>query len=145
PILILKIAIWSAFLWFVIALSFWATARAYLTEFPLPNVFLIMIVLAIGIAVPTPGGVGSYHLACKIGLTRFFGVPDSQATAIAVVSHFINFVPVLILGIFFLWHEGLTAGKITHIAEEASAESASQPDHGENRKERKVRKEKIKK
>jgi glycosyltransferase 2 family protein len=121
PILILKIAAWSAFLWFVIALSFWATARAYLAEFPLQNVFLIMIVLAIGIAVPTPGGVGGYHLACKIGLTRFFGVPESQATAIAVVSHFINFVPVLILGIFFLWHEGLSAGKITHIAEEASA------------------------
>ncbi len=80
-----------------------------------------MIFIAIGVAVPTPGGVGSYHLACKIGLSRFFGVPDAQAGAIALVSHFIAFVPVTLLGLLFLWHEGLSAAKLKKMAEKEPA------------------------
>lgn len=125
PKLLLKIAAWSIFMWLVICFSFWAGVVAYIPDFHFSNVFLILVLLAIGVAVPTPGAVGSYHLACKIGLTRFFGVPDAQAGAIAVVSHFIGFVPVTLLGILFLWREGLTAGKISEIAE-----SKNDPDSG---------------
>jgi len=48
-------------------------------------------------------------------------VPDAQAGAIAIVAHFITFVPVTILGIIFLWQEGLSAKKLTTIAEKAEA------------------------
>lgn len=121
PRILLTITCWSAFLWLVIAVGFWAGVRAFIPEFAFQNTFLIMILLAIGVAVPTPGAVGSYHLACKLGLTSFFGVPDSQAGAIAIVAHFITFAPVTILGVIFLWKEGLTAKKLTTIAEKAEA------------------------
>lgn len=117
PKLLIQITVWSFFLWMVISTTFWAVCRAYF-DFSFPSTFLIMIVLAIGIAVPTPGGVGSYHLACKIGLTRFFHIPDVQAGAVAVVSHFINFVPITILGFLFLWKEGLSAAKLSQMTNE---------------------------
>jgi uncharacterized protein (TIRG00374 family) len=121
PGLLLRIGFWSLLFWGVICLSFWAGVRAYLPAFRFTSVFLIMILLAIGISVPTPGGVGSYHLACQIGLSRFFAVPADQARAIAIISHFIGFVPVLILGILFIWHEGLSARQISRIVEEEKA------------------------
>jgi hypothetical protein len=54
---------------------------------------------------------------CKIGLTRFFGVPDAQAASIALVFHAIGFIPVTIQGLLFLWHEGLSTKKLRSIAE----------------------------
>jgi glycosyltransferase 2 family protein len=121
PKILITISYWSIFLWMVIAVGFWAGVRAFIPEFAFQNTFLIMILLAIGVAIPTPGAVGSYHLACKIGLASFFSVPDAQAGAIAIVAHFITFVPVTILGIIFLWQEGLSAKKLTTIAEKAEA------------------------
>jgi uncharacterized protein (TIRG00374 family) len=121
PKILFTISYWSIFLWMVIAVGFWAGVRAFVPTFAFQNTFLIMILLAIGVAIPTPGAVGSYHLACKLGLTSFFNVPDAQAGAIAIVAHFITFVPVTILGIIFLWQEGLSAKKLTKIAEKAEA------------------------
>ena len=121
PKILITISYWSIFLWMVIAVGFWAGVRAFIPHFAFQNTFLIMILLAIGVAIPTPGAVGSYHLACKIGLASFFSVPDAQAGAIAIVAHFITFVPVTILGIIFLWQEGLSAKKLTKIAEKAEA------------------------
>jgi uncharacterized protein (TIRG00374 family) len=118
PVILLKITYWSILFWLVIAVSFWAGVRAYLPTFPFTGTFLIMILLAIGIAVPTPGGVGSYHLACKIGLTRFFDVPDAQAGAIALVSHAISFIPITIQGLFHLWHEGLSTKRLSKMTEQ---------------------------
>lgn len=116
-LILFKISYWSILFWLVISMSFWASVKAYRTDFPFTGTFLIMILLAIGIAVPTPGGVGSFHFMCKLGLTRFFDVPDAQAGAIALVFHAIGFVPVTIQGLLFLWHEGLSTKKITKIAE----------------------------
>jgi glycosyltransferase 2 family protein len=126
PAMLLKIAAWSIVFWLEIAIGFWAGMKAYLPDFAFTSTFLMMILLAIGIAVPTPGAVGSYHLACKIGLTHFFGVSETKAGAVALVSHFISFVPVTFLGVFFLWHEGLTAKKLNRITkEEGVSESVS--------------------
>ena len=127
PKLLLKIGCWSIAFWLLISAGFWAGVRAYVPDFPFTGTFLVMILLAIGIAVPTPGAVGSYHLACKIGLSRFFGVPETRAIAIALISHFITFVPVTILGVAFLWHEGLTAAKLKKIAENSASEKGAVP------------------
>jgi len=117
PKILFQISAWSIFMWLVIAVSFYAAVKAYIPNFAFTSTFLILIILAIGIAIPTPGGVGSFHFACKIGLTKFFGVPDAQAGAIAIVAHAIGFVPITIQGFFHLWHEGLSANKISEIAD----------------------------
>jgi uncharacterized protein (TIRG00374 family) len=118
PKLLLQISLWSIFFWVVISVGFWGCVKAFHPDFPFTGTFLIMILLAIGIAIPTPGGVGSYHLMCQIGLMRFFNVPEAEASAIALVSHFINFGPIIVQGIIFIWHEGLSTRKLKTIAEE---------------------------
>jgi uncharacterized protein (TIRG00374 family) len=117
PKLLGQIAVYSIVFWLIICAGFWAGVRAYVPGFAFISTFLVMTLLAIGIAVPTPGGIGSYHLACKLGLTVFFNVPEAKASAVALVTHAIAFIPMTLLGILFLWKEGLSAGKIEKLTE----------------------------
>ena len=64
----------------------------------------------IGVAVPTPGGVGSYHEAYRFGMTTFFGAREDQAVAAAIVLHAISFVPVVLVGLVFMAQDGLSVG-----------------------------------
>jgi len=117
PKILFTITYWSIAFWLVISVGFWCCVKAYVPHFAFTNTFLIILLLAIGISVPTPGAVGSYHLACQLGLTQFFGVPKTLATAVALVSHFITFLPVTILGLVFFSHAGYSATKLQKLAE----------------------------
>ena len=65
---------------------------------------------------PTPGGVGSYHDAYRFGVTSFFGAPNDQAVAAAIVVHAIAFMPVLVLGLVFMAQDGLSFGRLKTMA-----------------------------
>ena len=62
---------WSFFLWLVVAGEAWLVALAFGIYMPFAGSFLLQALLTIGVAVPTPGGVGSYHEAYRIGVTTF--------------------------------------------------------------------------
>ena len=117
PKIIGKIIYNSILFWLLICGGVWAGIRAYVPDFHFFGTFLIVPILAIGIAVPTPGGIGSYHYACQLGLTRFFNVSEDAAGAVALVSHALVFIPITILGVIMLWREGLSAVKIKEMTE----------------------------
>ena len=54
---------------------------------PFTGSFLIMALLVVGVAVPTPGAVGGFHAAFRLGATTFFGAPDDAAVGAAIVLH----------------------------------------------------------
>ena len=103
-------------LWLAIALGIWLTSRAFHITFPYPASFLVMTILVVGVAVPTPGAVGGFHLAYQIAVQTFFGVPDDRAIGAAIVLHAVSFVPVTLLGIVFMAREGLTFGSVSQMA-----------------------------
>ena len=119
---------WSFLLWLVIAGEVWLVAMAFGIHIPFAGSFLMLALLTIGIAVPTPGGVGSYHEAFRIGVTVFFGAANDAAVAAAIVTHAISYVPVVLAGIVFMAQDGLGVGGFTALApttreEEMSAHS----------------------
>jgi uncharacterized membrane protein YbhN (UPF0104 family) len=116
PKMLLTISCWSIAFWLFICAGFWAGVRAYVPDFAFTGTFLIMILLAIGIALPTPGAVGSYHLLCQFALTHFFGILETKAGAVALVSHFLSFIPVTLFGLALLWKEGLSTAKLQKMA-----------------------------
>ena len=81
---------------------------AFGIEMPFAGTFLLQALLVIGVAVPTPGGVGSFHEAYRFGVTTFFGAPERSAVAAAIVMHAISFVPVVLLGLVFMAQDGLS-------------------------------------
>lgn len=53
----------------------------------LVDAFAVMTIGAIGIALPSPGGTGSYHYATVQALALLFGVAASPAASYAVLAH----------------------------------------------------------
>lgn len=106
-------------LWLSIAAGIWAVAVAFRLAVPFTGTFLIMALLVVGVAVPTPGAVGGFHWAFKFGATTFFGASDSAAVGAAIVLHALTIVPALVLGLIFAAEEGLNITGMKQLAEQA--------------------------
>lgn len=111
--------IWSFPVWILTAMGVWAVSRAFDLELVFAGAFLVQTMLVIGVAVPTPGGVGGFHAAYRYGMTTFFGAPDHLAVAAALVLHAMSFLPVALLGVLFMAQDGLSVGGLRRLAGEA--------------------------
>ena len=113
----LAVALLQSFpLWVSIAAGIWLTSRAFHITFPFSGSFLVMTLLLVGVAVPTPGAIGGFHVAYQVAVQTFFGAPADRASGAAIVLHAISFVPVSLLGIVFMAREGLTLHSAKEIA-----------------------------
>lgn len=112
--------LWSFPLWLTIAAGLWAVAVAFRIDVPFTGSFLLVSLLVIGVAVPTPGAIGGFHEAYRIGATTFFGAPDSAAVGAAIIAHLFSVGPSLVLGLFFAAQVGLNFAGMRRMAEEAN-------------------------
>lgn len=87
------------------------TAQAFGKTLSLREATLVLAVSVVGLAVPTPGGVGGFHAATQFALVTIAVWPLPQATAFALLHHAICFVPVTLVGfgymlvVGFSWRE----------------------------------------
>lgn len=95
-------------IWLSLAAGIWLTSQAFSITFPYSGSFLVITLLLVGVAVPTPGQVGGFHAAYQIAVQTFFGAPDDRAIGAAIVLHAVSFIPVTLLGLFFMAREGLS-------------------------------------
>ena len=129
PRALLLAMLWSFPLWLAIAAEAWAVTVAFGIDMPFAGTFLLQALLVIGVAVPTPGGVGSYHEAYRIGVTTFFGAPNDRAVAAAIVTHAISFVPVVLLGVVFMAQDGLSVRGLKDLAGAARRKDEKEGAH----------------
>jgi glycosyltransferase 2 family protein len=108
-------------LWLSIALGTWAAAIAFHMTMPFTGSFLMLALLVIGVAVPTPGAVGSFHAMFRLGATTFFGAPDDAAVGAAIVLHAFTVGPSLLLGLMFAAQAGLNMSGMRQLADQAEA------------------------
>jgi uncharacterized protein (TIRG00374 family) len=101
PRLLVLVAGGSLAMWLVINVQIWCVMRAFGVELPLAAAFVVTTAAVLGLAVPTPGGVGGYHAAVQFALTDVFRVPVATATGVALIAHAVSFVPVSLIG--FAW------------------------------------------
>jgi uncharacterized protein (TIRG00374 family) len=110
---------WSLPLWLCIALGIWSMAMAFRLAIPFTGSFLMIALLTLGVAVPTPGAVGGFHEAFRVGATAFYGAPDEAAVGAAIVLHLFSIGPSLLLGLLFAAREGLNIGTMQRLADQA--------------------------
>jgi uncharacterized membrane protein YbhN (UPF0104 family) len=110
---------WSLPLWLCIALGIWSMAMAFRFAIPFTGSFLMIALLTLGVAVPTPGAVGGFHEAFRVGATAFYGAPDEAAVGAAIVLHLFSIGPSLLLGLLFAAREGLNLGTMQRLADQA--------------------------
>lgn len=122
---------WSLVLWVAIAAQIWAVARAFAIALPFGGSFLITAMLVVGVAIPTPGGVGGSHEAFRLGVTSFYGADNNAAVGAAIMQHAVNFAPITLLGLWFLARDGMNMGGLRKMAASASARRESASSLGE--------------
>ncbi len=115
-------------LWLSIAAGIWLCSLAFHITFPFTGSFLVMTVLVVGVAMPTPGAIGGFHAAYQIAVQTFFAAPTDRAVGGAIVLHAISFLPVTLLGIVFMAREGLTLSGAKAIAAHPDNGAAGEAD-----------------
>jgi uncharacterized protein (TIRG00374 family) len=120
----------SVALWAIVCGQVYFLFRAF--RLPLGPAASILIVVAtlIGLAIPTPGGVGGFHKLCQVALTLFYGIDVDAATGLAIVYWFVAFTPVTLIG-FWLFAAGPGRREsLADLAEAAAAESSGSGARG---------------
>ncbi|MCG8374048.1 MAG: flippase-like domain-containing protein [Balneolales bacterium] len=51
------------------------------------DAIILTMVSAVGIAIPTPGGIGSYHLFITQAMLIFYAIPEATGLAFATIAH----------------------------------------------------------
>jgi uncharacterized protein (TIRG00374 family) len=111
--------------WLSISLGIWLVSHAFDLTLPFTGSFLVAMYLVVGVAVPSPSGVGTFHWAYRLAVTTFFGASQGTAVAAALVLHAVSFLPVSLVGLIFIGQEGLTLAGLQRM--KATAEAAEQP------------------
>jgi len=102
PALLLLVSLLSIVIWFVDVLAIYLLFLAFGLHLPVAAAFVLMIILIIGIAIPTaPGFIGNWHYFCILGL-GLFGIPKTDALTFAIIYHALSIGIVILLGLIFL-------------------------------------------
>jgi uncharacterized protein (TIRG00374 family) len=126
---VIKAAILSVAIWLSITVQLWFLVRAYLDEFPFPGTLLLMALTVIGVAIPTPAGVGGFQFFMNLALVHLFSQylspldPSSQAAGISNGCYLLSIAPVIATGLVFLNYEGLTLGKLSQMGRQAGRQT----------------------
>jgi glycosyltransferase 2 family protein len=103
----------TAGIWFCLTAQFTFTVLALNHPLPFDSAIFVTGVTTVGLAIPTPGGVGGFHKACQLVLTHFYGFDIDSSVATAVLFHVVGTLPVLVTGLILFVHEGLRWSDVT--------------------------------
>lgn len=83
--------LYTALIWFCYTLMtyipFWMFDMQEVYRLDMLDALVITVISAIGIAIPSPGGLGTYHYFVKQSLLVLFAVPAVTGIAYATVTH----------------------------------------------------------
>jgi hypothetical protein len=100
--LLVQVGALSLVIWVVDVAIIYAMFAAFSLPLSVTAALILMVILLIGIAIPTaPGFIGNWHYACILGL-GLFGIAKAEALPFAVVYHFISVLFIVAMGLPFL-------------------------------------------
>lgn len=92
----------------------------------LVDAWILMAIGALGLLVPTPGGIGSYHYITREALVHLYGVPAEDALTYAVLAHAAQFVFYLLTGGLAVLYQG-TGLDVLYPSAHADSSVAEEP------------------
>jgi uncharacterized protein (TIRG00374 family) len=113
PRTFIKVLFCTAAIWLCLTAQFWFATQAVHHPLPFDSSFFVTGVTTVGLAIPTPGGVGGFHKACQLVLVNFYGFSVDLSVAVAVLFHLIGTAPVLVTGLILFAKEGLQWRDVT--------------------------------
>lgn len=109
PRLLLISLAWALAQWLFLALSFLLAFRAFgIDHVPFSGAVFLQSLIALAVAVPSaPGFFGPFEAAAKLGLA-LWDVPAGQAVSFAIGFHIGGFIPVTLIGMYYVSRGGLS-------------------------------------
>jgi uncharacterized protein (TIRG00374 family) len=116
PRVAVQAAFWSGMAWVAAGVGVWALLQGFLPGAPLSMGFLVLLIVGLGIAIPSaPGAAGVFEVAIVEGLA-LFDVDRNLALSFALVYHATHLGLTSLLGGLALAQEGETLGHLARAA-----------------------------
>ena len=131
PAALFKIVFFTGCIWTALTSQFFFVILAVGRYLPYNASFFMTGVTTIGLAVPTPGGVGGFHKACQLVLTNFYAFDINSSVAVAVLFHLVGVLPVILAALVLSVREGLNWRQVAHASEELAAQQLEADGAGE--------------
>lgn len=97
PVFVLYTAlIWVLYI-LMIYIPFWMFDMHVVYDLSFADAVVLTMVSAVGISIPTPGGVGSYHYFITYSLFVLYAVPEVTGLAFATITHAATLLLVIII------------------------------------------------
>lgn len=125
-LVVTTLAIWFAYL-LAAHMPFLLFDMAAPFEISLLDSWSIMLLGAIGVAIPSPGGTGSYHFITIQTLVVLFGVTQSAAATYAVFTHGAQLILYVAVGFLCMVLQGADLGTLKETTEAAQQAPDSAP------------------
>ena len=112
----LALAGWSALIWAITLLLNQLLLWSLGIDIPLVAPLLLLVVLQIGVRVPSsPGSIGVFHYLSVLTLS-LFGVERDLAFSYGVLLHLVTYLPPSLLGIAYLVRSGYSLSRLRQAA-----------------------------
>ena len=124
PGVFLRALFWTFIVWIDLSLSIWAGIMAFgITGPGISGSLFLQSVIAFAVAAPSsPGFFGVFEAAARLGLS-LWSIAPARIVSFATSYHILTFIPVTVLGIWYLQRIGLS-WKDVGAREQDSEESA---------------------
>lgn len=104
--------------WAFTGLSFLVAFRAFgIDDVPLAGAIFLQSLISLAVAIPSsPGFFGPFEAAARVGLALWAIAPE-KAVSFAVGYHIGGFIPVTLIGIYYVWSLKLSWREVRHSEE----------------------------
>jgi uncharacterized protein (TIRG00374 family) len=121
----LLVLFWALVMWLLNALAFWIGFRALHINASLAAALFVQGVIVAFVSMPsTPGFAGVFEIGARVGLAAF-AIPATAAAAWAITFHVVSYIPITVLGLWYLSRAGLTYRDFQQVAAHRNDEVAS--------------------
>jgi len=114
----LSFLIWASFIaiYYPLYLAFGIETRLPIIS----SLVILCLTVSVFITVaPTPGFLGSYHLACVAALHGIFGIPKAVALSYGIVAWLVSMGTTVVIGVIFAIKENISFGEFSAGGEKA--------------------------
>ena len=120
PRLFVSVFAWTVAHWLLNAFAFWLGFRAFGIPAPYSAALMLQGIIAIGVAAPSaPGFFGVFEGFAIVGLA-LYGVDQTTAVTWAIAYHFVSFIPITVIGAYYIARLQLRLSEVRAAAERES-------------------------
>jgi uncharacterized protein (TIRG00374 family) len=109
PIILLTLVIWTLYA-VMIYLAFHAFGLQ--DDLGFKGAVVVLAISSIGVAIPTPGATGTYHVFASQTLIRLFFIDQAVALSFATVTHAVGLGGAVLVGLYFLAKDHLSVSEV---------------------------------